>query len=91
MSNLGWSLSASAVPRVLEAGFGASGPEPVKPLKTTLMSLYPQIEGFESASIILPVINETISLQQSVDIILSDVNREDIREFIIVVCKRTAR
>jgi len=53
------------------------------------MSLYPHIKGFESASIILPVINETISLQQSVEIILRDVKREDIKEFIIVVCQRT--
>ena len=40
-------------------------------------------------SILLPVINETTSLQQSIDIILRDVRREDIREFIIVVCQRT--
>jgi hypothetical protein len=53
------------------------------------VSSYPHTERFESVSIILPVINETISLQQSVDIILRDVKREDIREFIIVVCKRT--
>jgi len=64
-------------------------PEPVKPLKLFLMSLYPHIEGFESASIILPVINETISLQQSIEIILRDVKRGELKEFIIVVCQRT--
>jgi hypothetical protein len=53
------------------------------------VSLYPHIERFESVSILLPVINETTSLQQSVNIILHDVKREDIKEFIIVVCKRT--
>lgn len=50
---------------------------------------YPHIERFESVSIILPVINETTSLQQTVAIILCDVKREDIKEFIIVVCQRT--
>jgi glycosyltransferase involved in cell wall biosynthesis len=53
------------------------------------MNLYPHIENFESASIILPVINETISLQQSIEIILGDVQPENIKEFIIVICKRT--
>ncbi len=43
----------------------------------------------ESVSIILPVINETTSLRKSVEIVLRDVKRELIREFIIVVCKRT--
>jgi glycosyltransferase involved in cell wall biosynthesis len=40
-------------------------------------------------SIILPVINETISLRKTVETILRDVKRELIREFIIVICKRT--
>ena len=43
----------------------------------------------ESVSIILPVINETVSLRQSVETVLRNVKRELIREFIIVVCKRT--
>lgn len=43
----------------------------------------------ESVSIILPVINETVSLRQTVETILRDVKRDLIREFIIVVCKRT--
>ncbi len=43
----------------------------------------------DSVSIILPVINETVSLRQSVEIILRDVKRDLIKEFIIVVCKRT--
>jgi glycosyltransferase involved in cell wall biosynthesis len=40
-------------------------------------------------SIILPVINETVSLRQTVDIVLGDVPRELIRELLIVVCKKT--
>jgi glycosyltransferase involved in cell wall biosynthesis len=43
----------------------------------------------ESVSIILPVVNETVSLQKTIETILRDVKRELIREFIIVVCKRT--
>jgi len=53
------------------------------------MSLYPQVERFESASIILPVVTETTSLQQTVDIILRDVKREDLKELVIEVCERT--
>jgi|SRR6185312_8706800 len=41
-----------------------------------------------SASIILPVINETFSLTQTVDIIASE-NPSDICEYIVVVCKKT--
>ncbi len=57
--------------------------------RKTDMSLFPQVERFESASIILPVMNETTSLRQTVDIILRDVKREDIKELLIVVCQRT--
>ena len=41
-----------------------------------------------SVSIILPVINETFSLKQTVEIIASE-NNADICEYIIVVCKKT--
>lgn len=41
-----------------------------------------------SASIILPVINETFSLKQTVEIIYSE-NPGDIAEYIIVICKKT--
>lgn len=47
------------------------------------------IERFESATIILPVVNETTSLKQTVDVILRDVKREEIKEFLIVTCKKT--
>lgn len=53
------------------------------------MNDYRSVERFESASIILPVINETVSLRQTVDIILRDVKREQIMEFLIVVCQKT--
>jgi glycosyltransferase involved in cell wall biosynthesis len=53
------------------------------------MSDYPRVERFESVSIILPVINETTSLRQTVEIILRDVKRELIKELVIVVCQKT--
>lgn len=46
------------------------------------------MSGFESASVILPVLNETYSLQQTVDIIEATCAR-DVGEYIIVVCERT--
>ncbi|MGA2243232.1 MAG: glycosyltransferase family 2 protein [Verrucomicrobiota bacterium] len=49
----------------------------------------PHVDRFESATIILPVINETISLKQTVDIILRDVKKSLIKEFLVVVCERT--
>lgn len=52
------------------------------------MSDYPRTEGFESATVILPVMNETTSLEQSVDIILRDA-KDSIKEIVIVVCERT--
>jgi len=48
----------------------------------------PNNQIFNSASVILPVINETVSLEKTVEIILADCDR-DIREFVIVVCKKT--
>jgi glycosyltransferase involved in cell wall biosynthesis len=43
---------------------------------------------FQSATIILPVMNETISLEQTVATILRDL-RPRLREILIVVCERT--
>lgn len=43
---------------------------------------------FESATIVLPVMNETTSLEQTVEIILRDI-RPWLREILIVVCART--
>jgi glycosyltransferase involved in cell wall biosynthesis len=46
------------------------------------------VDGFESATIILPVINETVSLEETVKIIMQDV-KDSTKEILIVVCKRT--
>ncbi|MGC9221578.1 MAG: glycosyltransferase [Solirubrobacteraceae bacterium] len=43
---------------------------------------------FETVSVILPVMDETFSLTQTVDIILADAS-EWVCEFIVVVCERT--
>ncbi len=44
---------------------------------------------FESASILMAAINETFSLVQTVEIILKNCDKNDIGEFIVVVCERT--
>ncbi len=53
------------------------------------MEDYPHVQRFESVTIVLPVINETTSLRQTVDIILRDVKREHLKELLIVVCQKT--
>ena len=52
------------------------------------MNDYLQVREFESATVILPVMNETVSLEETVEIILREAG-DDIREFLIVVCGRT--
>jgi glycosyltransferase involved in cell wall biosynthesis len=52
------------------------------------MTNYPRTDRFESATVILPVMNETTSLEETVNIILRDV-RDRIKELLIVVCDRT--
>lgn len=52
------------------------------------MTKYPLVERLESVTVILPVVNETTSLAETVAIILRDV-RSRIKEFLIVVCDRT--
>lgn len=52
------------------------------------MSDWPRTAKLESVSVILPVMNETVSLRETVDIILRDA-RSWIHEFLIVVCDRT--
>ncbi len=49
---------------------------------------YPRVERFESATILLPVMNETASLEETVKIVLRDA-RDDVKELLIVVCSRT--
>jgi glycosyltransferase involved in cell wall biosynthesis len=46
-------------------------------------------DRFESATIILPVMNETTSLEETVRIVLRDV-KDRIKEILIVVCDRTS-
>jgi glycosyltransferase involved in cell wall biosynthesis len=52
------------------------------------MSTFPKTHAFESATIILPVVNETYSLVQTVESIL-ETSKPDVREFLIVVCDKT--
>ena len=49
---------------------------------------YPNVAKLESVTVVLPVVNETTSLKQTVEILLRD-NRTDILELLIVVCKKT--
>lgn len=53
------------------------------------MSDYPATAQLTAVTILLPVMNETVSLRQTVEIILRDVPGEFIREILIVVCKKT--
>jgi len=54
------------------------------------MSDYPPTAQLTAVTIILPVMNETVSLRQTVEIILRDVPGEFIQEILIVVCTKTA-
>ncbi|MFH1386319.1 MAG: glycosyltransferase family 2 protein [bacterium] len=45
-------------------------------------------QAFKSVSVILPVINETVSLEKTIEIITADC-ASDILEFIVVVCDKT--
>lgn len=51
-------------------------------------SFIPATTAFQSVSIILPVIGETVSLEKTVSIILADA-AADICELLIIVCQRT--
>ncbi|HEY1786898.1 MAG TPA: glycosyltransferase family 2 protein [Verrucomicrobiae bacterium] len=53
------------------------------------MKTYLPPTRLESVSIILPVINETTSLRKTIETIERDVKGGLIREYLIVVCKRT--
>lgn len=53
------------------------------------MSDYPATTQLTSVTIVLPVMNETQSLRQTVNIILRDETRKDIGEILIVVCPKT--
>jgi glycosyltransferase involved in cell wall biosynthesis len=49
---------------------------------------YLRVDRFESATIVLPVMNETNSLEETVKIVLRDV-KDRVGEILIVVCDRT--
>jgi glycosyltransferase involved in cell wall biosynthesis len=53
------------------------------------MQDYPLEKRFDSATVIVPVMNETASLEQTVAILLQEIRREDIKELLIVVCQKT--
>jgi len=53
------------------------------------MSDYPPTAQLTSVTIVLPVMNETASLKQTIDVILRDVPKEFIQEILIVVCEKT--
>lgn len=48
-------------------------------------------EKFENLSIILPAMDETYSLMQTVDTIMETCHRKDLAEIIIVVCDRSTK
>jgi len=54
------------------------------------MSPFPKTYAFGSATIILPVVNETYSLVETVDSIL-ETSKPDVRELLIIVCEKTTR
>ena len=60
---------------------GSTPPQPTEPAHVDVAAL-------ESVTVILPLVNETVSLRETVEIILRDA-RDRIREFLIVVCDRT--
>jgi glycosyltransferase involved in cell wall biosynthesis len=54
------------------------------------MSTYPKTEAFDGVTVVLPVLNETYSLTQTVDAILES-SRPHLREFLIVIADRTSQ
>ena len=54
------------------------------------MSAYPKTGAFDSVTVVLPVLNETYSLTQTVEAILES-SRPHLREFLIVTADRTSQ
>lgn len=52
------------------------------------MMLYPPTAAFENVTVILPVMNETVSLRQTVDLLMA-VSPHDIRELLIMTATAT--
>ncbi len=46
-------------------------------------------QKFKNATILLPLMDETYSLSETVEVILNTCNQDDLAEFIILVCERT--
>ncbi len=53
------------------------------------MDNYPHVENLESVTILLPVMDETISLRQTVDTIRREVSPGLLKEFLIIVSDKT--
>jgi hypothetical protein len=53
-----------------------------------LLTSYPPSDRFTSATVILPVINETAALEETVRIVVADV-RDKLKEILIIVARRT--
>src|SRR5580692_2108903 len=49
----------------------------------------PATTGFTGVTIVLPVVDETLSLESTVDILLAE-SRPDIAEILVVDCERTS-
>ncbi len=49
------------------------------------------LDKFRSVTIVLPVVNETQSLLETVDLIRRTCDEKDVEEYLIVVCERTSR
>lgn len=50
-----------------------------------------KIKKLKDVTIILPAVNETFSFEETVEIILQECSKEDIKELIAVVCKKTTK
>ena len=51
---------------------------------------YPVTQKFKNVTILLPAMDETYSLRQTVETIVQTCNEKDLAEFIIIVCDRTS-
>ena len=54
-------------------------------------STYPVTREFKNVTILLPAMDETYSLRQTVETIINTCDKKDLAEFIIIVCDRTSQ
>ncbi len=52
---------------------------------------YPETKEFENVTILLPAMDETYSLEKTVDTIVHTCSRQDLAEFILLLCDRTTQ